>query len=55
MAMDFPARHDKSSLNCRPDMLPCGTSTSMVFVVAEAAALAGIIVPPRAKCVTLLF
>lgn len=46
MAMDFPARHDKSSLNDRPGMLPCGTSTSMISVVAEAAALAGMIVPP---------
>lgn len=44
MAMDFPARHDNSSLNCRPGMLSCGTS--MISVAAEAAALAGINVPP---------
>ena len=51
MAMDFPARHDRSSLNRRPGMLPCCISTSMISVAAEAAALAGMIVPPRAMYV----
>ena len=46
MAIGFPARHDKSSLNCRPSMLPCDTCTSMVSVTVETVALVGIIVPP---------
>lgn len=55
MAMGFPARHDKFSLNCRPGTLPCGTSTSMISVAAEADALAGMIVPPRAMSVAFFF
>ena len=47
MAMDFPARHDKSSLNCKPGMLPRDSCTSMISVAAGAAALAGITVAPR--------
>ena len=50
MAIDLPARHDKSSLNCRPGMcLDDTTSTSIVFVAAEDVNLAGIIVPRRAE------
>ena len=49
MAMDLPARHDKSSLNCRPDMLLfCGVPTSMISVAAEAVVLVDMIVPRRA-------
>lgn len=56
MAMDFPARHDKSSLNCRPGVLPCAIATSMISVAAEADALAGMFVPPLdAMCVAFFF
>ena len=55
MAMDFPARHDKSSLNCRPGALPRGTSNSMMSVATEAAALAGIFVAPHALYVAFSF
>lgn len=48
MAMDFPARHDKSSLNCKPGILPRDSCTSMTSVAAGAAALAGMTMPPRA-------
>ena len=50
MAMDFPARHDKSSLNCKPGILPRDSCTSMISVAAGAAALAGMTMPPRAMC-----
>ena len=48
MAIDFPARHDSSSLNCRPGMLPSDAPTSMISVVTAAAAFAGMIMSPRA-------
>lgn len=50
MARDFPTRHDKSSLNCRPGRLPLDTSTSMISVAAEAVALEGITVPAVYVC-----
>ena len=46
MGMDFPARHDRSSLNCRPGMLACCTSTCIISVAVDADALAGMIVGP---------
>ena len=55
MAMDFPARHDRSSLNCRPGMLPWDPSTSMIPVAAEADALTGMIVAPRAMLTAFFF
>ncbi len=55
MAMDLPARHDRSSLNCRPGMLPCDTPISMVSVAATAAGLAGMIVAPGAMYVAFSF
>lgn len=55
MAMDFPARHDRSSLNCRPGMLPSDTPPSMISVATAAAALAGMIVSPRAMYVAFFF
>ena len=48
MAMDFPARHDRSSLNCKPGMLLRDSCTSMISVAAGAATLAGMTMPPRA-------
>ena len=46
MAIGFPARHDRGSLNCRPGNSCCGSSNSMVMVVD--AALVGII--NQARC-----
>ena len=51
MAIDFPARHDKSSLNCRRSILLCGTPPSTTSVAAEAVALVGIFMPPSAMFV----
>ena len=39
MAIGFPARHDKASLNCSPGSR--GGSSSMTAVVAETALLEG--------------
>lgn len=55
MARDFPTRHDKSSLNCRPGRLPLDTSTSMISVAAEAVALEGITVPAVYVCSLLTY
>ena len=42
MAMGFPTRHDRGSLNCRPGNSCCGSSNSMVVVVVENGALVSV-------------
>lgn len=43
MVIGFPARHERGSLNCRPGICSIVSSSSTIVVVAEAAALVGIL------------